>query len=118
MKDEKLSRPVFAKKRLEQCIRKYRGDMSLIQEALETSRIKVHLGIEYYKLHDLIDEQRERIKDLAERALFKKIEDQTASDKLLIDFLDRQARERGYGSKQEIEHSGEVSIPVSRWAED
>ena len=84
------------------------GNYSLIAQRCGVVRSTITL---YFKSHPdlkkLADNEREKIVDLAEAKLPQRISE--GSDTLIWKVLSTKGKERGYGEKTELEHSGQIN---------
>lgn len=101
-------KPKVGKKALRDCIEKNFGIVTLVARELGINRKTVERYIEKYKLSELKEEQREKLKDHCEKNIVNAILGGT--DKKPVDpdevmattkwYLERMATDRGYGNKQ------------------
>ena len=98
-------------------IERTRGNVSAIARAYDVSRTAVYLWISASPtLQQALDDSRERMVDDAESVLYKQVvQDQNMQAVMYVLNNSPQAKRRGWGPKQEIEHSGkgeDGAIPV------
>ena len=98
------------KKKFKKALKGSAGIITLVAQRLECSRKCVYEYIEKHKLANLLKDERERLVDMAESNLVKKIqqEDWKATEKV----LNTLGKNRGYAEKHEIEHSTKDDKPI------
>ena len=87
------------------------GNITVISQRLDTARSYVYELIKKYKLESAIDDEREKIIDLAENKLINKVNDGEPSMIGLV--LKTLGKRRGYVERTEIEKIGEDKIIVT-----
>ena len=109
----------LSKKKVRLAIPNTFGVRSLIAEKCAVTRVALHYFLNKPKNSDLLDEielEKEFMKDVGENKLGAAM---LRGEKWAVKFfLERKARDRGYGSKQEIELSGGVGIIAEDFADE
>lgn len=106
----------MAKKRLRtkdviEAIRKARGNLTAVAKACGVTRQTIHNYVnEFPTVAAALDEAREMMLDAAESVLYKKVLAGSSID--LHFFLKTQGYKRGYGQRQQLEHSGPDGGPI------
>jgi AcrR family transcriptional regulator len=85
------------------------GILAHIAKRLNVSRATICLFVKKHAdIRELLQEESERINDIAEAKLIQKIEE---GDNHMIKFrLMTKAKDRGYFERQEVEHSGQTTF--------
>jgi len=100
-------------KSFENAVKGTRGIITLIAQNLGKSRQGVYDFLEKYpKAKEILEEEAERPVDMAENILHKKLkeEDWNAVKTILLEH--KRGRVRGYGYKQELEHTGQMNNKI------
>jgi len=100
------NRADIRKKQIITAIENSYGNITVISQRLNCSRVWVYELLKKFKLESAIDDEREKIIDLAENKLINKIKDGDSSMIGLV--LKTLGKHRGYVEKQEIGLTGET----------
>jgi len=94
------------KKKFQEAIKNTRGIITLIAKNLGTTRKAVYDYMEKHpKCKQLLNEEREKPFDMAESVVFQKLNEKDIKAAEILLLKHKKGRERGYGEKQEVEHS-------------
>ncbi len=109
----------LSRKKVRSAIPNTFGIMSVIAKTCGVARSSLHIFLNKPKNSDLLKEielEKENMKDVGENRLGAAM---IRGEKWAVKFfLERRARDRGYGSKQEIQLSGGVGITAEDFADE
>jgi hypothetical protein len=102
-------------KNWEKAIYNTRGIITTIARNLDVDRVTVYKFLKKNKkARDLLEEEKEKVYDVAESVLYQKLAEKDMSAVRLLLLNNKRGRERGYGESREINMTGDITQNIDK----
>lgn len=97
-----------------EAVKNSRGIITIIAQRLQTTRKAIYDYLEKSKkARELLEEEREKPFDVAESVVMQKLQENDLKAAEILLLKHKRGRARGYGEKQELEHSTDNDIDIN-----